>query len=235
MPLRLQKNLAQTRAVAQHAVGATTPVVEVTGHHHRLVRRQRIDEVARQPQLLLAVRFLQTQVHADRMQRLRTPGRLDDAMQHAPAFGAANRNIVVFVVNDGKFGEQGVAVVSVVVHSVAPIGVLVPDFVGQKFVLRHLREVGNALRVGAVRAVHFLQKHQIGSHGPHRVAQLMQHKAPVESAEALVDVDGERLEGQGGVRGGRHAGNRSKPPRDRAECAALGRLSHCSGRSLRLL
>ncbi|MNJ66852.1 hypothetical protein D3C77_629690 [compost metagenome] len=41
-------------------------------------------------------------------------------------------------------------------------------------------------------AMHFLQEHQLGGQGAHRIAQLRQDEAPVEHIEALVGIDGQQ-------------------------------------------
>ena len=145
-------------------------------------------------QLLLAVRFLQPQVHAHGMHRQVVARRLQNAMQHAAPLRPPDGDVVVFVMRDGKLRQQGVAVVAVVIHRIAPVGVLRPDRVGQKFVMRHLRKIGHALRMALVAALHLLQKHQVCRHAAHGLAQLVQHEAPVEGGEALVHVHGEHLE-----------------------------------------
>ena len=101
---------------------------------------------------------------------------------------------MVFVVRDRKLGQQRIAMVAVVVHRIAPVGVLRPDSVSQKLVVRHLRKVGQTAGVPVVCAQHFLQEHQVRRHVAHGLAQLMQHEAPVEGGEAFVHIHGEHLE-----------------------------------------
>ncbi|MNV73236.1 hypothetical protein D3C71_1663740 [compost metagenome] len=135
-------------------------------------------------------------------------------MEHAATLRARDGNVVVFVVNDGELGQQRIAVIAVVIHGVAAIGVLRPDRVGQKLVVRHLRKVRQAACVPMVRALHLLQKNQVCGNIAHGFAQLVQHEAPVKGGEALVHVHGQNLERDGlrGVVG--HGNNRGElaPP-----------------------
>ena len=190
----MDEHLFQTGFALQHGVGAVAPVVEIARQHHGLVGRKAVDQIAHALQLLLAVRFLQPQVHAHRMHWQVVARRLQDAMQHAAPLRPPDGDVVVFVMRDGKLRQQGVAVVAVVIHRVAPVGVLRPDRVGQKFVMRHLRKIGHALRMALVAALHLLQKHQVGRHTAHGLAQLVQHEATVEGGEAFVHIHGEHLE-----------------------------------------
>lgn len=75
------------------------------------------------------------------------------------------------------------------VDRVSAIGVLGPDAVSQKLVVRAQWVVVVAFGVAAVAARDFLQKHHIGAHGAHRLAKLVENEPAVERSKALVDID----------------------------------------------
>jgi hypothetical protein len=92
-------------------------------------------------------------------------------------------------------GEDGVTVVTVVVNRVAAVHVL-PVLAGEEGVLRIDRAAGEAHGKALVEPLHLLQEHHVGVERSKAVAQLVDHHAPVEVRQALVDVerdDPERL------------------------------------------
>src|SRR6185369_16124606 len=60
---------------------------------------------------------------------------------------------------------------------------------GEKFVLRFHWPGGEALRVAPVVALHFLQENDVRLERAQALAQLVDHHAPVERRQALVDVE----------------------------------------------
>jgi len=63
-----REDFMQPRATVERLRGAQAPVVEVARDHHRGAFGQRVEQVAEQLELTLAVRLAQPQVHADGMQ-----------------------------------------------------------------------------------------------------------------------------------------------------------------------
>ncbi len=106
------------------------------------------------------MRLTQPQVHADGMELL-VPRHLQHAVQQAATLGAGDGDVEVLVADDGKFREQGVAMVAVGIDRIAPVGEIGPDAVGEKLVLGRLRPVVKAHRVLFVGAQHFLQEHHV--------------------------------------------------------------------------
>ncbi len=127
----------------QGDIAVHLPVVEVAGDDHRRLGGQGFEQLAQQGQLLLPVAFQQAQVHADGM-HFGVARHLQYAVQQAPALGAGDRDVKVAVLADGEFRQQGIAVVAVGVHRIAPVGVVAPHAVGEKFVLRLLGPVVQA-------------------------------------------------------------------------------------------
>ena len=101
---------------------------------------------------------------------------------------------MVFVVRDGKLGQQRIAVVTMVVNRIATILKLAPDAVSEEFVMWRLRKVGHPVGMLDVGALDFLQKNHVCRHFANGVTQVMQHEAAVERAEPFVDVDCQDLE-----------------------------------------
>ena len=66
---------------------------------------------------------------------------------------------------------------AVVVDHVAAVGGVLPDVLGEEFVLRLLRPVLVALGVAVVQALHFLQEDDVGVELAQAIAQLVHHHA----------------------------------------------------------
>src|SRR5699024_9815889 len=81
-----------------------------------------------------------------------------------------------------------IAVVPIWIHCVAPIGISLPDRVGQELVLTCLWPRFHTLRMSLVKTQNFLQKHNIGAGGANGVTQFMQHETPVEVRKTFVCV-----------------------------------------------
>ena len=119
----------------------------------------------------------------------------DLAMQHAPAFEGMRRNVLVFPVQYLVAREDGIAMVTGVVDAVLAIGKIGVHMTGQKFMLRLAGPVLEAAGALAVTALHFLQKHNIGTEQPQTIAQFMYRQPAIELRQALVDIvasDGKR-------------------------------------------
>ena len=212
----LHEDLVHIGAPRHLGMGAAPPVVEVAGHDHRRARGNFLaHHVAQHLHLLRAVRFHQPQVDANGVDIAALAGHLQLAMQHAAPLGAADGNVAVFKLDNRELGQQRIAVMPVGIDRVAAIGELLPDAVGQVFVMRRLGVVVELLAMLEVIARHLLQKHHIRAHDAHRVPQFGQDELAVEKSESLVDIDREHLEGNrrvacGGCGHGHGAGGFTK-------------------------
>src|SRR5258706_2330065 len=112
----------------------------------------------------------------------------DDAVQEPAALEAVVRDVLVLERQKTVARQDRVAVMTVVVHRVAPIDVL-PGVAGEKRMLRLDRRAGEAQGEAPVQALHFLQEHEIRIEQLQALAQLMDHHAPVEVRQPFVDVE----------------------------------------------
>src|SRR2546427_46354 len=92
-----------------------------------------------------------------------------------------------------RASEDGVAVMAVIVDRVAAIDVL-PPIAGKEGVLWLDRRTGEAHRKALVQPLHLLQEDDVGIERLQALAQVVDHHAPVEMRQALVDVEGEDLQ-----------------------------------------
>ena len=126
------------------------------------------------------MRFLQPEVHADRVQRVVALRQAQRAVQQAAALVALDRDVAVLVVDDREARQHRVAVVAVRVDRIAAVGELRPELVGQVFVVRRLRPARDALRRAAsCEPCTSCRNTTSAPTGPHRLAQLAQHEAAV--------------------------------------------------------
>ena len=180
-------------------MAAAAPIVEVAGDDQRRRPRDRVvHDLAQQPQLLLAVRFAQAEVHADRVQRIRAVVDVQLAMQQSAFLVPGDRDVAIPVRADRVLRQQRVAVVAVRIHRVAPVGGVRPDRIGEELVLRRVGPLRVAALVQRVFAEHFLQEHQVRADAAHGLAQLVQHEAAPEQVEAHVAIEGEDSDGRHG-------------------------------------
>ncbi|MCY1433526.1 hypothetical protein D9M71_495570 [compost metagenome] len=230
-------------AAGQYLSCTAAPVVEVAGDDQRGFLRQLADQTAEQAELLLALRLAQAEVHADGMQRYGVTGQLDLRVQQSALFVAAlDRNIQVAVTADRKFGQQGIAMVPLRIHGIAPVGVLRPHAVGEEFVVRPGRPAGLAAGVPAVFAVHFLEKHQVGVGFANGIAQFRKDETTVERGETLVGVHRQdrqrayrrdavlRHDGVGFVRSAHEASSRRFPLVEGKACTSRSSLQRTESR-----
>src|SRR5687768_15727917 len=99
----------------------------------------------------------------------------------------------------------------VVVDGVFPVHVL-PALAGEELVLSDRRAGGKAQREALVQPLHLLQEYDVRVERAEALAQLVDHHAPVESGQALVDVerdDTDRLRGHGATSSSSSAKRRS--------------------------
>ena len=115
-------------------------------------------------------------------------------MQQPAAFKTVRRHILILPPHNGKAREYRVTVLAVVVNRVAAIGVkigmILPQRISQKFVLRLAWPVAMAMSVHVVASRHLLQKHQIRVERTQLIAQCVNHHAPVKNRQAFVNVAG---------------------------------------------
>ena len=132
--------------------------------------------------------FQQAQVHADRMD-FGVARYVQHTMQQSSAFGPGDRDVEVSVFADRVLGQQGVAMVTIGVYRIAPVGEIAPHAVGQKLVLRGLRPIVETGRVPLVFTDDFLQEHQVRGSTAYRLTQFRKNEASVERGKPLVGVD----------------------------------------------
>ena len=121
----------------------------------------------------------------------------DFTVQQPTRFHRVRRNILVLPAQYRVTGQHGVAVVAGIVDRIAPVGVVGPNGIGQKFVLRFIGPIRNALSVPAVVTLHFLQKHEVRPKPAQPIAQLVDNHAPVEVGKAFVNIVGRNVQGFG--------------------------------------
>ena len=135
---------------------ALAPVVEVAcDHQRRVARDQARGHITQAFDLLLSVRFTQSQMHTYRM-KLRCARDIENAMQYSTRLGLAHRYVDVLPLDDRIFRQQCIAVMTTGRYCIAPIGVLRPHLVGQDLVLMRLN-------ILALSTTNFLQKNQMGA------------------------------------------------------------------------
>ncbi|MNK95533.1 hypothetical protein D3C87_1157720 [compost metagenome] len=182
------EGFVQVIAAGQGGITLHLPVVEVAGNDHRRIIRQGLEELTEQLQLQLTMAFQQAEVNADRM-HFAMPRHVQHAVQQATAFRAGNGNIQVSILADRIFRQQGIAMVTVGIDGIAPIGEVAPHAVGKEFILRGLWPIVVAGGVAVVLADDFLQEHQVCRRTAHRFTQFRKDEAPVECGKTLMGVD----------------------------------------------
>src|SRR5882724_2859458 len=121
------------------------------------------------------------------------PGHGDHAVQQATALIAMVGNVLVLEREETEARQDGVAVVAVVVDRVAAVDVL-PAVSGEERVLRLDGRAGETQREALVEPLHFLEEDDVGVEGLEPLAQVVDHHAPVEVRQALMDVERDDLE-----------------------------------------
>ena len=110
------------------------PVVEVAGDDQGRIRRRRTaDRIDQRVGLALATAGKQTKMYDITMHLDLTD--LHHAVQDAARLVGMIRHVLIARGRDRKTAEQGVAVVSVIVHRVHPVGRMM-RIAGQEFMLR---------------------------------------------------------------------------------------------------
>ena len=102
----------------------------------------------------------------------------------------------VFIVpsDDWILAQDGITMMPAIVNGVLSVGKIVPDGIGEKFVLWRRRPVVMPHGVPFVQALHFLQEHYVGSDAAQPFPQVVDRHAPFELRESLVDVVSDDLE-----------------------------------------
>ena len=115
--------------------------------------------------------------------------RHDAAVQQAALLPVADRDIAIFVVFNGKARQYGVAVVAFRINRIAPVGVVAPHGVGEKFIMGRIRPVFDVQRMYLMSAHHLLQANNIRANAAHGVAQFGQNKTPIKRRKAFMGVN----------------------------------------------
>ena len=89
-----------------------------------------------------------------------------------------------------KARQHRIAVVAVPGVGVATVCHLAPHAVGDELVLGLARPVAIARRMSAMRALHFLEEHDVGRQAVQLVAQLVDDHAPSKLRKSFVDIVG---------------------------------------------
>ncbi len=109
-------------------------------------------------------------MNADNMDRHAAFWRHDAAVQQTAFLTVADRDIAIFIVFNGKARQYGIAVVAFRIDRVAPVGVIAPHGVGEKFIMGGIWPVLDVQRVNFVSAHHFLQANNVSADAAHGVA-----------------------------------------------------------------
>lgn len=184
------EDFGESKVFCHVIMGVVSPVVEIPGDDEwSVARRPFIDSRSQRLDLFQAGAPEQGQVYANAVKRRIEKRCLDLRVQDAAFFEAEMGDILVDRVDDWKSGEDGVAVVAVVVDDVFAIG-RAPDVTGQEFVLGIAGPVFVILGVFEVKSLYFLQKDNVGGEPIQLLFQLMNHHPPIELREPFVDVVG---------------------------------------------
>ena len=185
------KDFGHAQANGQQVMGAIAPVVEITGNQQWRICRNGGFNMSGQCIVLVAPRASeQREMHANAMQRQGQMWHSNTAMKQSAFFEAQARDILIVGVNYRVAGEDGIAMMAVVINHVAAIGMAGPDTFGKELVLRLVRPVVMVLRVKFVLSLYLLQKDDIRVERSQSLPQFMYHHAAVELRKALVDVPG---------------------------------------------
>ena len=106
--------------------------------------------------------FVQGQVQTDRMQWLIHSGHVQFAMQQAAALEGMGGDIQFLPAQYGVTGQDGIAVMAVVVYCILAVGHVGPTPPARIFVLRHGRPVHETVGPAGMFALDLLEKHDVG-------------------------------------------------------------------------
>lgn len=163
------------------------PVIEVTGHDERIRGLDtRFDTGVQALQLPPAPAPEQTEMHVQTMQHTAV-GQPDLAMEHAATFQSGLGDVFVFPGGDWVAGENGIAVMTIVVNRVASISESGPQRISQKFMLGHGRPARVPGGSSSRQPLNLLQEHDVPGEPVQALAQDMDGH-PMAARKALVDV-----------------------------------------------
>lgn len=169
------KDLMQLRIFCEYAPGTRAPVVKVACDNEWFVSWNVLpDVICDHEQLLATPACEQTEMYADGMQWFVPVRNVNHTVQHAAILCSVCRNIGIGGFDDGKFREQGIAVVAGRIHRVLAIGVIRPDRIGQKLHLACIGPCRKALAMLGVLIAHFLQENHIGMQFAQNLALMVQ-------------------------------------------------------------
>lgn len=191
----IRKSFHQPRTLGQDAVCAVAPIVEIAGDDYpRVVRDVAIDDAGEPGELLGAVLLCQSKMHADGVQAFSPAWRFELRVQQAPVFRADLRNVPITIVKNRELAEQRIPMVAAGIHRVLAIGIIVPDRVGEEFVLCDIGPVFVPGGVNLVFAQYFLEEDNVRRNAADGIAQLVEHEAPAEMRKAFVQVERQDLQ-----------------------------------------
>jgi len=96
--------------------------------------RQGFEQLVEQHDLQLAMAFQQAQMHANGM-HIVMPRHIQHTVQQAAPLRPGDRHIEIARSLDRVLGQQGIAVMTVGVNGILPVGKVAPHAVGEEFVL----------------------------------------------------------------------------------------------------
>lgn len=194
------KHLSQAEPLGYQIGGRVAPVIEVAGDDERCFVRHQCLKPRRQFFQLSSTRAAkEREMDADAVQWLFPSFDTYGAVKQSAALEAKMSDILIVGIYDREARKDGIAVMAVIVNDVTTVRGVMPDFVGEEFVLRLLRPFADTLYVAQMQTLHLLQEDDVRRQSAKPLAQLMDHHAPVELRESLVNVVG------GDVQGLRHA------------------------------
>lgn len=164
------------------------PIIEIARKNQRLIprdapRNRGEDEI----DLALADPLGQAQVNAERVHAAFM--NFEHSVEQAATLETVHRHVVIADRMNRKAGQNGVAMVSMLVDGIAPVVHLRPVRAGQVISLVLFRPVGEAPRVTRVTALYFLQEHDIRAQCVEFMLEVMHDKSPIEWRQALVHVE----------------------------------------------
>src|ERR1700687_3991995 len=111
----------------------------------------------------------------------------DFTVKQSAAFHRMVRHVDIFPHRDGVTAHDRVAVVAGGVHRVHTVDA-VRALVGEKFELSGWRPGDMATRMRLMLSLHLLKEGDVGLERAQALANLIEHEAPIELREPLVDV-----------------------------------------------
>lgn len=177
----VRKHLVQAQLLHEQRRQPVAPVVEIARDQDRFaIGHHAPDALGQRQDLAAAAAGEQAQVHHEAMHRPAVE--FDGRVQQPALLQAMIGDVLVFVIEDGKARQQGVAVVRGAADRVAAVGHVQLERGGQRLVL------GVEQRFLLVAALHFLQEDQVGAQAVKAQAQFVQRVATTQRRATFMDV-----------------------------------------------